>query len=637
MAVDGLGRSTSPTRQPPRSATSTDGQSSPRSPAPAIAYSSERWRPGDGRVAPNSRGPSRSTMTAGSWSTSRTAAPPRPRRIDGSMGSSTFAGSGGVRASLGDGGPASSALLSRAAPRSWSTRDGTRAMADALHASDPKGVRTASISTGMSGFSGDVHRRALWTRPCGVVVDADGHADHRRQPGTSGCGGSTGGDARDGGSSWAPAAHDGSSATVATATAAADHAPMSRSMATGALYVVDYYDNRVRRLDLDGVITTVAGNGTAGICRRRRPGHRGRALVSDLDLAIDSDGRLLHRRQRELRASASVTLDDGRSRRLPHRHAGRRRRRWASDGNASLAVPVAGGGRRQAGTCVHRRHRQPSDPRGDDDGDHLDHGRHWRGRRAAVMAVPRWRRPGSAARRHRRSTARAVVYIADASQPQASARSVLDGIITTIAGTGTPGLQRATAGRRRRRTLDGPWSVAPMPTVSVWSPIPTTTACASIAPDGTISTVGGTGRPGTGWRCRFRARGRTAHVPKRRRPRWRRALLIARLERRRVRRVSPDGQLIDHHRWLVHAEGMGPLSAAKLATPVAIDRGPDDFDAAWPAARGATRTTARDRRPWRAFATRCVRQTSAAWRSTVAPAHGRIYLSETSGAAGCTW
>ena len=49
----------------------------------------------------------------------------------------------------------------------------------------------------------------------------------------------------------------------------------------GRLYVADTYNNRIRRIDFAaGMVTTVAGNGTAGLQRRRRPGHRGRPAAS---------------------------------------------------------------------------------------------------------------------------------------------------------------------------------------------------------------------------------------------------------------------------------------------------------------------------------------------------------------------
>jgi sugar lactone lactonase YvrE len=59
----------------------------------------------------------------------------------------------------------------------------------------------------------------------------------------------------------------------------------------GNLYIVDYFENRVRRVSTDGIITTVAGNGTEG-----NSGDGGPAILAGLprpeDIALDSNGNL---------------------------------------------------------------------------------------------------------------------------------------------------------------------------------------------------------------------------------------------------------------------------------------------------------------------------------------------------------
>ena len=51
--------------------------------------------------------------------------------------------------------------------------------------------------------------------------------------------------------------------------------------AAGDLFIADTGNNRIREVNhATGVITTVAGNGTCGLQRRRRPGHRRRARPS---------------------------------------------------------------------------------------------------------------------------------------------------------------------------------------------------------------------------------------------------------------------------------------------------------------------------------------------------------------------
>ena len=44
--------------------------------------------------------------------------------------------------------------------------------------------------------------------------------------------------------------------------------------ASGNLYIADYYNNRIRKVDTNGIITTVAGNGSAAYRGRWRRGHQ---------------------------------------------------------------------------------------------------------------------------------------------------------------------------------------------------------------------------------------------------------------------------------------------------------------------------------------------------------------------------
>ena len=43
----------------------------------------------------------------------------------------------------------------------------------------------------------------------------------------------------------------------------------------GSLYIADTRNHRVRKVGPDGIITTVAGNGSSRALRRRRAGHGG--------------------------------------------------------------------------------------------------------------------------------------------------------------------------------------------------------------------------------------------------------------------------------------------------------------------------------------------------------------------------
>ena len=48
-------------------------------------------------------------------------------------------------------------------------------------------------------------------------------------------------------------------------------------MPSGNLYIADTDNNRIRKVDTNGIITTVAGNGSYWLFRRRRRGHQRQA------------------------------------------------------------------------------------------------------------------------------------------------------------------------------------------------------------------------------------------------------------------------------------------------------------------------------------------------------------------------
>ena len=58
----------------------------------------------------------------------------------------------------------------------------------------------------------------------------------------------------------------------------------------GNLYIADTANNRIRKVS-NGVITTVAGNGTCRLQRRQRPGHQ-RPVEQPHGVAVDSAGNL---------------------------------------------------------------------------------------------------------------------------------------------------------------------------------------------------------------------------------------------------------------------------------------------------------------------------------------------------------
>jgi sugar lactone lactonase YvrE len=59
----------------------------------------------------------------------------------------------------------------------------------------------------------------------------------------------------------------------------------------GSLYVADTDDKRIRKVS-NGVITTVAGIGTPGLQRRQRPGHQRPVVRPRLGVAVDSAGNV---------------------------------------------------------------------------------------------------------------------------------------------------------------------------------------------------------------------------------------------------------------------------------------------------------------------------------------------------------
>ncbi|HEV7865981.1 MAG TPA: NHL repeat-containing protein [Acidimicrobiia bacterium] len=216
----------------------------------------------------------------------------------------TDAASGGVirtvagsnqRGFSGDGGSAVSAAFDQ--PRGATVGpDGTVYIADTFNHRvrrvDPGGAVTTIVGTGEAAYSGDggpaVAATLHW--PHGVTVDAAGaslyiadSANHRvrRVDLTSGiittvAGGATPGAAGDGGPAAAAQLEDPKAVAIAPA---------------GDLYIADSGNDRVRRVDPAGTITTFAGTGVTGYS-----GDGGPATAAQFDaprsLALDSAGNL---------------------------------------------------------------------------------------------------------------------------------------------------------------------------------------------------------------------------------------------------------------------------------------------------------------------------------------------------------
>lgn len=167
----------------------------------------------------------------------------RVRRIDASGVITTVAGGGNFTPTLGDGGPATQALL--ASPQDvavapddsiYVSTTGNGGVHDRIRKIDPNGVISTLVGTGVPGFSGDGGPAALAqiNHPRGLALSPD-----------------------------------------------------------GSLYFADWFNNRIRRISPDGFITTVAGGGS---CAMASCGDGGPAAQARLNqpqrVAVGLDGSL---------------------------------------------------------------------------------------------------------------------------------------------------------------------------------------------------------------------------------------------------------------------------------------------------------------------------------------------------------
>jgi ATP-dependent protease HslVU (ClpYQ) peptidase subunit len=216
----------------------------------------------------------------------------RVRKVDTNGVISTFAGNG-TAAFAGDGGPASNASLS--AP-SGVVLDalGNLYIADTnnnrVRKVDTNGVITTFTGNGTAAFAGDggPAASASLNSPTGLVLDASGNfyiADMAnnciREVDATGkistfAGNATSGYGGDGG----PATKANLNAPKGVATDL-----------TGNLYIADTNNNRVRKVDTNGVITTFAGNGTAAFAGDGGPASNA-SLSAPSSVAVDKAGIL---------------------------------------------------------------------------------------------------------------------------------------------------------------------------------------------------------------------------------------------------------------------------------------------------------------------------------------------------------
>ena len=225
----------------------------------------------------------------------------RVRRIDAGGTITTVAGNGAA-GSTADGGPATAALLTDPIGVAVDP-GGTVYVADAggnkIRAIDASGRITTKAGDGTAGFSGDggPSTSARVNAPGAIVVDAAGSiyiADtgNNRVRKIA----ASGLISTIAGSGTAGFSGDGGPAALAQL-----NGPLGLAFdAAGNLYIADEANSRIRKVDAAGVITTLAGTGVAGFS-----GEGGQASLANLNfpkaVAIDGAGNLYISDTRNLR------------------------------------------------------------------------------------------------------------------------------------------------------------------------------------------------------------------------------------------------------------------------------------------------------------------------------------------------
>ena len=217
----------------------------------------------------------------------------RVRKVSSSGTISTVAGTGAA-GSAGDGGSATSAQLN--APTGMAVdasgnlfiteRSGAR-----VRRVTPTGVITTVAGTGLAGYSGDGGRatQAQLNQPTGTAIDATGNlyiadAANNRVRKVSPWGIITTAI----GTGSAGYSGDNGLASLARV----NHPAGVTFDKSGNLYLADSNNRVVRRMSTNGIITTVAGNGTGGFSGDGGPATSAQ-LSWPLDVTLDSSGGLL--------------------------------------------------------------------------------------------------------------------------------------------------------------------------------------------------------------------------------------------------------------------------------------------------------------------------------------------------------
>ncbi|MFA5260206.1 MAG: hypothetical protein WC450_03135, partial [Candidatus Omnitrophota bacterium] len=214
----------------------------------------------------------------------------RIRKVDTNGIITTFAGNGGLTYS-GDGGPATEASFFKPAGVAVDQAGNVYLAADhRVRKVDVNGIIPTVAGTGTAGFGGDegLAVAAMLNAPQGLTLDSYGNlyvADNQnrrvRKINTSGIITTVAGS----GGTGAPL--DGGPATEAAVCSPCDVAFDSHSN----LFIADYCHYSIRKVDATGIITTVAGTGTAGFS-----GDGDSAMDAQMSypygVAVDARGRI---------------------------------------------------------------------------------------------------------------------------------------------------------------------------------------------------------------------------------------------------------------------------------------------------------------------------------------------------------